>query len=331
MKYIIILLISAYLVPLFGEDSLTLKEEVKTDSKAKEGWTAKLKLSNNISLSSSKKVVGQVDGESNTFGIKIESFINYKKDQSEWRQALNYSGTTTRTSILPRYVKSADELIYNNIYLHSLKNHKNLGPYARLNVKTSVFKGEDVQVEELTYINTTTGANLGTHKVFPMTSPFTPLTTSESVGLFYKAITEENRKLEFRLGLGATQTNTKSQYILDDDADTKTIIEIKEMEDVTQEGVEYGFLFKGKWNKQSSYTFSADLLTPFKSQIAPGKVCDDCSTEELTNIDLVAKLSTKLNEWISITYEYQALKQPQILDAFQIKHGFVLNVFYDVL
>ena len=105
---------------------------VIASEEVKDGWTPKLKLKSNISIGSSQSVVGQVDGDSTTLGVSLDSGLDYKSGQNEWRQELKYSGATTRTPSLPRYVKSADELNYLSTYLRKLESMPNLGPYFRI-------------------------------------------------------------------------------------------------------------------------------------------------------------------------------------------------------
>ena len=45
-------------------------------------------------------------------------------------------------------------------------------------------------------------------------------------------------------------------------------------------------------------------------------------------VNIKASVSTKINGWATLAYEYKALKQPQVLDKFQIQQGVVLNISY---
>jgi hypothetical protein len=67
-------------------------------------------------------------------------------------------------------------------------------------------------------------------------------------------------------------------------------------------------------------------LTPLGEDDEQGR-----SGVELTNVDVVAKLSSKLYDWASVSYEYKAKNQPQLLDKWQIQHLLVLNFTHTVL
>ena len=310
---------------------LTLKTPQKVDEKLANGWHPNLKIKANLTVGSSKSVVGQVDGDSNTFGGSLDSGLIYKQQQNEWRQAFNYSGATTRTASLPRYVKSADELKYSTIYLRSLESFPQIGPYARAELRTSVFRGEDVRAEEKDYVIRGNNTPLGSHSVYRLTDPFIPLTTQESVGFFAKLIERKRTKLEIRLGVGAIQVRTDRQLRLDDDAKTPDVIELSRLDNLSQMGMEYGLIFSGQWNENSDYSLVANFLTPIGTEIEFGKECYGCNSWNLTNIDLKAVLSSKVSDWMNFSYEYRALRQPEVLNAFQIQHGFALNFFYDLL
>ncbi len=314
----------------YSQENLTLTTQESVDNKKPDGWHPKLKIKMNLSMGSSKSVVGQIDGESTTVGGTLEAGLDYKKKLNEWRQQLDYIGATTQNPSLPRYVKSADEMKYSTIYLRSLKSYPNIGPYAKLEARTNIFKGEDVRAEPKEYLIRSTTTSLGTHHVFRLTDGFIPLTTQESVGFFAKIIDKKTTTLEFRLGFGAIQVRTNNQFRIDDIASTPDIIEVSPLNDINQSGLEYGFIFKGKWNENSDYSLTADFLTPFGTDIEIGKDCYSCNSWELTNIDLKAALASKINSWMQISYQYRALKQPEVFNVFQVQHGFALNFMYDV-
>ncbi|MCB9025322.1 MAG: hypothetical protein H6625_03320 [Bdellovibrionaceae bacterium] len=317
--------------PLRKITNIELQSQDPLDEKLPDGWHPSLKIKANVSVGSSKSVVGQTDGDSNTMGGKLEAALIFKELQNEWRQSLNYSGATTKTASLPRYVKTSDELKYSTIFLRSLKSYPMIGPYARAEARTSVFKGEDVRSENKTYVIQDTSTNLGIHNTYRLTDPFIPLTTQGSVGFFAKILERKKTQLEVRFGLGAINVKTDKQLRLKDDSKTEDIIELSVMNDLSQVGFEYGVIFKGKWNEASEYSLTADFLTPMGTEIAVGKECYGCNNWGLTNIDFKVDLSTKVCEWMNITYEYKALRQPQVLDDFQIQHGFVLTFFYDII
>lgn len=308
----------------------TLVKAEKVNEKLQEGWTPRLKLSSNISISSNSNVIGQTNGESETFGGKLDSGLVFRAGNNEWRQGLLFDVATTRTPAVPRYVKSIDSLKYNTMYLRNLESMDWLGPYVSASAETSAFFGEDVRSEKKTYVDDVDGTVYATNtETFRLTDGFNPLVTREALGFFAKAIEKKNTLLEFRLGLGAIQVQADDQFSVSGVADNGDI-KVKRLESFEQVGLDYGLVFKGKWDKKSDYAISADFLTPFGQDVNPGKPCEDCSDLELTNVDVKAKVSTKIYDWATLAYEYKAIRQPQLQERWQIQHGFVLNFVYDV-
>ncbi|MBC86971.1 MAG: hypothetical protein CL677_07300 [Bdellovibrionaceae bacterium] len=333
MKHVVILLIVAVLSHLAWaeEEALTLQEQASLSDKLKDGWHPKINLGLDLSFSASNSVVGQEDGDTLTIGGSLKNKLIYKKQQSEWRQSLDITGKTAKTPTLPRFVKSADEVKYESLYLYSLEKYPNMGPYVRVSASAPAFFGESVQSEAKTFQVTNTSENLGVGESQRLTDGFKPLTITESVGLFYKYIDRKNTKVDFRVGLGAQQIKADDQLVLDDDSDTDSIIELRRLEDSDTVGLEYGFSWTGQWNKQSEYSFTGQFLTPFGEDIEAGKECEDCDDIELTNVDIALSFTTKMSDWATVKYEYKALKQPKTLNQFQIQHGLVFGITHQLL
>jgi len=143
-------------------------------------------------------------------------------------------------------------------------------------------------------------------------------------------IDRKNSALEIRAGFGAIQVSANNQHRVKDDK-TAGVVVIENIYSFDQKGLEYGLSWTGKWNATSDYSLTADLLTPLGEDIPVGDICANCSDSELTNIDIKAKIGTKISNWATLSYEYKAIKQPRLLDRFQILHGFVLNIVYESL
>ena len=303
---------------------ITLKEAAaKTDAKV-QGWKPTLTLSGNLSFGSNSDVIGQQDGDTTTLGTNILGGYSYFSNESEWRNNLTVKAATTRTPTLARYVKSNDELKFETLYLYSLPSIPWMGPYVKASVETTLFKGEDIRQTPTTYVfedlTTTTTSTLR------LTDAFKPLTTKESVGAFAKLIDKETMKLETRLGFGAVQVEADGQFAVKDDP-TTLAVDVDSLESYEQAGIEGGVTFKGLIDTNTTYTLVGEFLVPIIKDLPPG---DDRDSLELTNYDVSAKLTTKLNTWMNLDYEYKLKKQPQLLDKNQIQHILLLNVSYNI-
>jgi hypothetical protein len=293
------------------------------------GWKNSANLGANLSFTSSQDVVGQTDGNSETYGLNLKGSAIQTKEFSEWRNEGSLVGTTTRTPNVPRFVKSSDELKIGTAYLHFWNGNPNFGPYARAEAAAPMFKGENVQSENKTFRVHHNNApdDVFTASSVRLTDGFRPLTTKEAVGVFWRPKNEDRIKIETRLGIAALQIAASGQFATKG-TNTAGEIEVNELSDVSQAGVEAAVNVKGKINDNSAYEAGVETMTPFVNNQASN---DDRDALRLTNIDGFAKLTSKINSWASFGYDYKVKIQPQLVDKTQQIHMLVLNVNYNLL
>ena len=310
------------------DDNLTLQREIASDEKIPRGWTPKLKVSGNISFGSSDNVVGQQNGDTTTLGANINGGWNFRSDQHEWRNTFRFQGATSRTPNIPTYIKSTDELSVDSIYLFSLEDIPWLGPYVRVNAETQVFKGEDIRENVVTYSIARQGgeAREFTGQSLRLTDGFAPFNTKQSVGAFAKIINEEKQKLEARLGVGALQVNARNQLAIANNRATP-VIEVRELESYEQAGFEAALTYSGRIDEKTSYHLGGEVLIPIVKNLEEG---DDRSSLQLTNYEVLAKLTSKVYDWLSLDYEYRIRKQPQLIEKNQIQHLLLVNMSYSI-
>ncbi len=320
-KYLTLLFISAFACPSFAQapaDQSSL------------GWHKTAKLSTNLSLSSSQDVVGQTDGTSETYGLNLKSEFKRMGENDEWRTEGTLVTATTKTPSISRFVKSNDELKLNTAYLRFFNEKKTWGPYVRAEAAAPIFKGEDTQATATAYA--VTSADRVTTVTAPQTSfrltdGFKPLNTKESLGFFWKAVNEENLKVEARLGAAALQINASGQYAAKG-KNTAGQIQITELADVNQFGLEAAVSVKGKVDEKSSYEVGLEALTPFVNNKASS---DDRDALNLTNVDGFVKLTSNITSWASFGYDYKVKLQPQLTERAQQTHMIVIGISYNLL
>ena len=293
------------------------------------GWANTAKLGLNLAFSSSENVIGQVDGQSQTYGLNLKASFNDVRENSEWRNTVSYNGATSKTPGLERYAKSADEAKVETIYLYAIPSAPAFGPYVKGAAATSFFKGEDLRATPSVYnisnANGTTSQRTDT--TFRLTDAFHPMTVQESVGGFWKAVDEDKLKVETRLGFGAEQISATGQYAITGSAADGSL-SVKELRDVSQAGLEAAVTAIGKIDDKSGYEASLQTLTPFINDKPSG---DDRSAIRLTNVEGRVKLTSNITSWAAFAYDYRLMIQPQLVDKTQQAHMLVLNVNYNIL
>jgi len=292
------------------------------------GWSKNANATANISFTSSQDVVGQTDGNSQVYGASLKGGLNHNRERDEWRNNLSVLGATTRTPSVPRYVKSSDELKLDTIYLYSLESHPSIGPYARAEGAAPMFKGEDVRATSQIYrINRNNGESRTVEaSSLRLTDGFKPLTTKEGLGFYWKPVQEDKLKVEARVGAGALQTSAAGQFTVGG-PNAAGELQVNELSDVSQAGLESSLSAKGKIDEKSNYEAGVETLTPFINNKKKGDKRDAIG---LTNIDGFVKLTSKITSWAAFSYDYKLKIEPQLVDRAQQIHMLVLNVNYSL-
>jgi hypothetical protein len=274
-------------------------------------------------------VVGQTNGSNQTYGLNFKGELNNVREQTEWRNSLVTQEATTKSAALPRFIKANDDIKYETMFLYSLPSIPEIGPYVNSSVETVLFNGEDVQPSDTTYtIHSLGGSSTNfTGQTLHLTDPFKPITTRESTGFFYKVVEKESINLETRLGLGAMQVQADNQFALGG-KNSQGFTDVNELRSFQQVGVEAGAVAKGKINDNSNWETSANVLTPFSWT---HDASDTRDSLRLTNVEIKAKLVSKITTWASFSYDYKFLLQPQLVDQTQQTHMLVLNINYNLL
>jgi len=305
-------------------------QKVEGLKKKHEGWKKKIDLGASASFTQNSNVVGSTDGTTISLGALIKSNFDWARGNHEWLNAFNLGETFTYTSSIDEFVKTTDELSLKSAYLYHLQSLPWLGPFGELKLKTALFSGRDVRNKVETYrIKQLDGTTVDVSDTsLRLTDAFAPLTLTETIGAFAQPVDKERIKLEVRLGVSAVQTFADNQKALSDDADTDEI-EIKVLEDLYQGGPALGVFLNGQLvEKKILYYAQFETMLPVINNKAES---DDRSAAELTNIAFEAGLSVKLVSWASLSYTFKALREPQLVDKWQIQNNVLVTFSYSLL
>lgn len=306
------------------------------------GWDTKIAVGGSLAFANNSNVAGQIDGSSFSLGLKLDAGADYNNGRHELRNSLALGAAVTRTPVIPEFVKTSDALTFESIYLFHVLDW--FGPFARFQFNTAMFPGRDVRTGQASYLvtlpdgSTRTLAPTGTDctpgddGVVPSTcrtslslsDGFRPLTFKESLGLFVQPYQTDPLTIELRAGAGAQEVIAKNQLALADDVATAGVIELKQLTNANQLGGELSLSLWGSVvDKRVIYKLNADVMTPFAyPALAAG---DTRNAFQLTNVQVDASVSFKIVEWASVDYQLRALRQPQVLDAFQVQNALLLT------
>jgi hypothetical protein len=300
-----------------------LPDKVKAAKKRVEGWTFGLTLGGSVSVAHANSVVGQIDGTTIALGAQLTGSASYLRGGHEWRNSLKLSETVTRTPAIDEFVKSNDLLTLDSIYLYHFKRLSWLGPFVRFQLETAIFPNSDVRGEDVTY--SVDGVTRGPQHKIHITDAFSPLTLKQSAGLFAKPAWRDDIDVEIKLGFAARQTFADGQLVVDDD-DTTDPIEVKSLKDFVQGGPVAGITIKGKLKKGLiTYYLDAETMLPVLNDLDDA---DDRNSLDLLNVAFHAGISFKLFSWMSMDYQFRAIREPQLLDAWQVQNNLLLTFTY---
>ncbi len=198
------------------------------------GWFPRIAVGLTLSFGDNRSVVGQTDGGTLSFGLKFDAGLDYRRGGHEWRNTLALAEGVTRTPVMPQFIKSADLLSLESIYLYHVTPW--FGPFVRASMRTAVFRGADVRPGANTYLikhvdGTVETKLAGDRSSFEdpivsnlaLTDPFQPMTLKQSAGPFLRPVESEKVNVEIRAGLGAQETIARDQLAVADDNATPEI------------------------------------------------------------------------------------------------------------
>jgi hypothetical protein len=319
--------------------------EPEAEDVPKEGWTLKLRFGGNFNLTDARNFVGSEDGTTVQIGLIFEGSAFFKAGQHHWNNELSIQHNQTLTPQLDRFVKSFDLLDFKSTYIYKLKNPEWLGPFARFALQTPVLPFDVVRVDPFQVVdeagNDLSGV-VASGDTFELTGAFEPLQLRQSIGLFGDPIKEQAFNLEFQVGFGVQEIIAREGFSIQDEAEDSDLdgdgtadgilITARELTSVLDLGVEAEVRMQGDIVKDTVYwnflanAFWAGTTYSFDSgEFGSGDFADQM------NLKLKGAIGVKLAEWLEAEYTLNVIRQPAILDEFQVQNGFQLVVTYALL
>jgi hypothetical protein len=289
-----------------------------------EGWRYNLDLGATFAFNHNSSVVGQPDGSMVTFGTKFGVNLRYLSGKHEWRGAFSLGESLSKTPNVDELIKTQDAAALESLYLHHTLSW--LGPFVRVAGETALFAGADPRPTPVTYAIARPDGTVDevVTQRLRLTDPLRPMTLKQSLGAFVDPYKSERLTVEVRLGAGGRETFAANQLAVADDAATP-VIETKELESFAQVGAE---LVATAWGTFASsnltYKLAFEAMTPlYHTDLQAG---DTRGPLDLTNITLLAQLSTKITSFASLDYELKVVREPQLIDVVQVRNNLLLTL-----
>ncbi len=304
-----------------------------------EGWYHTANFGIGLSLGTSRDVVGQEDGATVTFSFDTSWRAELFRGQHVFRNTLTVNEAISRTPLIDRFAKTNDVLLNEAIWFYHLPNIDWFGPFARASLRTSILNGHDVQSNTVDYDRRRNNGNTRTledRERLLLTRPFQPTTFKESVGVFVEPSRDPALRVDVRLGLGARQTFADGNFVVTDRvaADSREgggferdLIIVEELETFHQAGSELAFeAFGASEEGDVTYRLGFEMMTPFYNSVSNS----DLNAWEATNYEAGFDLGLAVREWASLSYAFNALKAPQLIDEWQVTNQLLLTITHTI-
>jgi hypothetical protein len=292
--------------------------------KPPDGPSYALDLGATFAFDHNKNVIGQPDGALVTFGYKLSIAAGYVLGPNEWRMTLDNAETLSKTPNVPELVKTRDTLVFDGIYLRHVLPW--FGPFVRVSAETAFFRGADARPGDTTYVIARpdgTSDTVVTNRL-RLTDPFLPSTFKQSVGPFADPVRSDPVSFEVRAGAGAREVLAKDQLAISDDSATPEV-EVTQLESFAQVGAEVVATVWGTLKERGlTYKITGEAMMPLVHTDLPAS--DDRGALALTNLSLDAQLSLKLVSVLSLDYQLRIIREPQLLDAVQVRNNLLVSL-----
>lgn len=274
-----------------------------------DGWNPSLAVSGTLNLVSNTNAVGQVEGLSMLLGMGLAGGADYIRGPLVVRNELVIAESLARTPVVDQFLKTNDR-----VSLATTANYfltKYFGGFGRLKLSTSIFNARAITADPTDYVITSAGeageTRNRTSSKLKVSSSFKPFTINESLGGFARPLSNKKLSISLRAGIGGRHTFASGVLVEDDDDDTPTI-ELQELTDVHQAGLELFAGLEGKAKKNRvSYSAGASVLLPFINNDI-----FDRSATDLTRLGFEVSATVAVFDWMGLVYKGSIIIDPQL-------------------
>ena len=224
------------------------------------------------------------------------------------------------------WVSATDILDLESIYQY--RATPAFGPFARAGMITSMFVGRDLRTNLVQY-QFPDGTLTNEQTELRLTDPFSPITLLQSIGAFVNPVREKYFDLDIRFGVGAREVFADGQLGILDLDDTAGIVEVINLFDYVQAGLEFIVMARGQLSgdKVQYFTGAEFLLPVFRS----GTLDDGRNAVELLEKRIRLGVAYQIASWATLLYEIRLVHQPQLVENYQIQNNFGFKASYSVL
>ena len=315
-----------------SKDQKVVVEPAAIDPKTapkKDGWFPKLVLGANLSMVHTHDVQGVGNGLSLSIGGALNGELVYRHGQHSWITLLSGIHAWTKSPTVEPFVKNADEMNLKSLYEYRFKKFEQLAVYGGLQAITALAPGSIVAAQDMPLIyNLLDGTQIlgmaPRNQRVRVTKGFNPFIFKQLLGLTARPYRSPIAELDVKVSLVGQEVWAEGFTI--SDVKTTPELELVQLQDYQQFGLQIEALLGGKIQANLTYAFRLELMYPFVTSIDTPLTGFD-----LLNTDITFKLSLKISKWAALEYSFGAKRQPLIVDQWQVTNNLVLSVTANIL
>jgi len=286
-----------------------------------DGWQFGLKLGASTDWKAEQYRPGIDSGHYWTVGLLAVGTTNYLHNDFQWRGKLTVGVGYNKTPSDDRFIKTADELSLETSNYWAFGGW--WGSFGLFRYDTSMMQGIDVQRNPVTYNITDINGNVTSIQgdTLVLNEPFLPSYLTQAIGLFFRPITYDFFKTEFRIGVYAREVFTDGQlFVL---GKSNNIVDVKTLSTYYELGPLVGSTIAGDIvPKTIFYNMSLGFGYPVwvTSAVPIGTDFVDRVTGEVTT-----EVTIKPFTWLNLTWSFKGIYMPEIVEGFQYDSKFVAS------
>ena len=275
-------------------------------------WNRRYTIGLSAPIKSTRNVLGESNATSVGAELFFDAYVTYQRHRHLFSGVLELESGVDKVdpegAPAAPWRKTRDRLRIDALYSRFLGSR--IGPYVRLGLRTSLFPSsalvtEDTVVSrefldgrrelELVPANTT----------FPTGDPFSPPVYREGVGLNTRLLRRRAVRVDWRFGAGFRQNRFAGAFFLDDD-ETTPEVEYAQASNFHQQGLETTLVATARY-RFLLYNANLDVFGSFGG-VDP-------------TIDWRSTLSWRLTDDLSLDYDVDLLRVPEVSDRNQVSQS----------
>jgi hypothetical protein len=235
----------------------------------------------------------------------------------------------SKTPTVGPFIKTADELNFKTFYEYRFGKTKMLGIFGAVQIIAPMAPGDLVAAADTDLILTRADGMQLTDvarkdRRYDLTPAFAPLIFKQLAGATLRPYEATLATVDLKLSLAGQEVWADGWTINDDK--TTPELELVELRDYQQFGLQFEAEIGGKIKKNLVYAFRLELMYPFVTSIDT-----DLSGFDLLNTEISFKVGLKLAKWASLDYVLAAKRIPLIVDQWQLVNNLVLSFTANIL